>query len=302
MDNTDKIIEERYDVTTGHSRNDRNKSGLEMLRKYNNWVKACLINKYVPEGASVLDFCGGKGGDLKKFDLRKVNKVVSSDISGESVKESISRHEEGRYPFEYKAFVSNCFEDSFIQKLRENGVKEDESFDAVSCQFAIHYCFQSEETARKAIHNIARNLKRGCYFIGTTVNAYRLVKKIRSIPGYEFSRSNYFRVQFEDTFDKMNIPIYGAQYKFFLADSVENIPESLIPFSELQKLCHEEGLELEGCWDLHKFYEEFCKDSNFKDLFNKMNSTMPYRDRMYYPWIQQWEIIGYYIAFAFKKQ
>ncbi len=49
------------------------------------------------------------------------------------------------------------------------------AFDTVSCQFAFHYCFESEEKARTAFKNVAMYLKEGGYFFGTIPNAYRLM-------------------------------------------------------------------------------------------------------------------------------
>jgi mRNA (guanine-N7-)-methyltransferase len=43
--------------------------------------------------------------------------------------------------------------------------------DLVSCQFAIHYSFESLPQAEQMLANVSSNLQPGGYFIGTTTDA-----------------------------------------------------------------------------------------------------------------------------------
>jgi len=52
-------------------------------------------------------------------------------------------------------------------------------FDIVSTQFALHYMFESENKLRGYLHNVSTKLEEGGLFIGTTVDADRLVYLIR---------------------------------------------------------------------------------------------------------------------------
>lgn len=54
----------------------RNTSKILQLRNFNNWVKSILIQQFCPRGATVLDICGGKGGDFPKWAKQKVKLVV----------------------------------------------------------------------------------------------------------------------------------------------------------------------------------------------------------------------------------
>jgi mRNA (guanine-N7-)-methyltransferase len=47
----------------------------------------------------------------------------------------------------------------------------DETFDVASCQFAMHYMFQTRERAKHFFHNMSRQLKVGATFIATTIDA-----------------------------------------------------------------------------------------------------------------------------------
>lgn len=44
-----------------------------------------------------------------------------------------------------------------------------------SCQFSLHYSFESYDKAHMMLQNACENLKPGAYFIGTTVDSYELM-------------------------------------------------------------------------------------------------------------------------------
>ena len=270
------------------------KNAISGLRSYNNWVKSVLIKRFIPQNSSVLDFCGGKGGDLRKFRHNNIKHVLLCDLSEKSIEEAKTRYSSDTlsYDFTLETIHCDCFSDELLKKIPENS-----QFEAVSCQFAIHYSFESEERANQAVVNLTKYLKKGGVFVGTTVNAYRVVKKLRSVPGMKFGNEHFsvdFDVDGQTHFDKQNIPIYGVKYRFDLFDAIDGIPEYLIPFCEFQKICERNGLKLVGFWDLHKFYGEWTKDEEYRKLFQKFSHGVFLNDK-------QWEIIGYYCAFVFQK-
>ncbi|ELP92242.1 mRNA cap guanine-N7 methyltransferase, putative [Entamoeba invadens IP1] len=281
-------IESGYDKKKQTTTQERNKSQISDLRKYNNWVKACLIHEYVQENTTVLDFCGGKGGDIQKFDNSKVKHLVIADLSTVSLEHAMERIKSrtNKLSFDCQTVPGDCFAQDFVGKL------PDLDYDVVSCQFAIHYSFSSPETARQAIENVTSRLKVGGIFLGTTVNAYRVVKKLRCVPGTSFG-NGLFKIEFDKAVDKEHIPIYGAQYNFKLVDAIEDLPEFLIPFCEFHKICEDFGLRLVALWDLNQFYHDWIHKEEYKKLFESMTKGSV---RM-----EQWEIIGYYNAFVFQK-
>ena len=48
-------------------------------------------------------------------------------------------------------------------------------FDIVSCQFAMHYMFENETKLRTFLKNVSCKLEPGGFFIGTTIDADRVV-------------------------------------------------------------------------------------------------------------------------------
>mmetsp|Transcript_5509 Transcript_5509/g.4193 ORF Transcript_5509/g.4193 Transcript_5509/m.4193 type:complete len:134 (+) Transcript_5509:185-586(+) len=51
-------------------------------------------------------------------------------------------------------------------------------FDIVSCQFSMHYMFDSEIRVRAFLRNVTDRLEPGGYFIGTTIDAERVIGKV----------------------------------------------------------------------------------------------------------------------------
>ena len=48
-------------------------------------------------------------------------------------------------------------------------------FNIASCQFSLHYCFESLAQAEVMLRNLCENLRPGGFFIGTTVDSNELV-------------------------------------------------------------------------------------------------------------------------------
>jgi len=89
---------EQVDVTDFYDRqkvlsfSERQQSRMVHGRNFHNWIKSVLIDKAITKisgPASVLDFCGGKGGDLLKWKSAGISQLVLVDISLNSVRVTI---------------------------------------------------------------------------------------------------------------------------------------------------------------------------------------------------------------------
>jgi mRNA (guanine-N7-)-methyltransferase len=72
---------------------------LEPAHRYNNYVKAFLIQDFMKQGAQVLDLACGRGGDLKKFRENKAGSYYGVDIVPGRIEEARERHRESRCMF-----------------------------------------------------------------------------------------------------------------------------------------------------------------------------------------------------------
>ena len=82
-----------------------------------------------------------------------------------------------------KTFSSRCkFYDVFMcfflivkERLRECYENEAMRFHLTSCQFSLHYSFESHAQAHMMLRNACENLRPGGYFIGTTIDSNKLM-------------------------------------------------------------------------------------------------------------------------------
>jgi len=210
-----------------------------------------LLHAYVRPRDRVLDFACGKGGDLTKYRKAEVGSYVGVDIALESVRrDAVERYNGGDYPFPARFVAGDCFTADLTT------VFEPRAFDVVSCQFAVHYSWSTEERARRSFRNVAKLLRPGGHFIGTTVDANVLVRKLRAADGVAFGNA-IVEVRFADAHRKKLFPTrdgpFGLRYAFTLQDAVTDCDEWLVPRKSFVALAEEYGLELVEFRNFHEF-------------------------------------------------
>lgn len=193
--------------------------------------------------------------------------------------------------------VGDCF-----NAIISNHLDRQKMFDVVSCQFAIHYAFESEARVRVLMKNVTDRLKPGGFFIGTTVDSNVLVRKLRAVNDIVI-RNNVYQVRLDDAFKSKHFPMdnpYGIRYTFTLAQSVEDCPEFLVHFPSFVQLAKEYDLELIMLLNFHDFFNEFTKEeyADYRDLL----FTMRVLDENGSIEPNQWDAIYLYTAFAFKRK
>jgi mRNA (guanine-N7-)-methyltransferase len=231
IDRVKRFYDSKADEAHADSAKARQLSPIIALRQFNNWVKACLIHEYTPfPGAHVLDLAGGKGGDLQKWWNSCVRSMTLVDFSPKSVDEAKRRFEhlkkvEG-LRFEADFVVGDC------RRLDQLPLKRSQ-FHTISCQFALHYLFASEEDAQATINGIGARLVQGGCFIGTIPSARRLKDRREGAGGNEFGNAHY-KVTFKSP----------ECYTFWLEDAVDSQDEYLVPPAMLVQLANKAGMRL----------------------------------------------------------
>jgi mRNA (guanine-N7-)-methyltransferase len=296
----------------------RKASRLLFLRSFNNWVKSVLINKYTYQlgrDLSVLDICCGRGGDLEKFFRSKVKLYVGSDLAEESLKNAMDRLTKLRNE-KFKDFDCKCYfitedvSDPNNHLLKK--IPQEHYFDLVSCQFAMHYHFESEVRLRAFLKNVTTKLNKGGYFIGTIIDSNVMVKRLRErkYPDNKYIDekltfgNDFYSVKFsQKRFPKDQV--FGIKYGFYLEDSLDKkgengdikyIEEYLVLFDMFIKICEEYDLYLVEKFNFTEFYEKHVKENFYYNLFRKMIKDLEN------PTIEkQWEIIQLYQAFVLRK-
>ncbi|AAS53346.1 AFL026Wp [Eremothecium gossypii ATCC 10895] len=262
--NVDQIVREHYNERTFHAkRYNRNYSPIIKLRNFNNAIKYMLIDKYTRPRDVVLELGCGKGGDLRKYGACEISQFIGIDISNESIREAQRRYLNMRdLDYQVILITGDCFGESLgvaVQPFPECRFP----CDVVSTQFCLHYAFETEEKARRAILNVSKSLKVGGFFFGTIPDAefirYKLNKFSKEVERPSWGNSIY-KVVFANNSYQLNdyefeTP-YGNMYTYWLEDAIDNVPEYVIPFETLRNLCDEYGMELEMQKPFNKFFVE----------------------------------------------
>ena len=175
------------------------------LRDFHNLVvKSALIGGVSKRGNTLIDFAVGKGGDLPKWIHAHLSFVFGVDISKDNIQNQLDgacarylnyckrytimpsalfvqgnsalniKNGTGISGEKYKQIVRAVFGDGPKDKaLLGEGVyneygKAENGFNVSSCQFAIHYMFETRANACNFMRNVCECTAVGGYFIGTT--------------------------------------------------------------------------------------------------------------------------------------
>jgi SAM-dependent methyltransferase len=140
-------------------------------------------------------------------------------------------------------------------------------FDVVSCQFAIHYVCESEDTLDHFAGIVASKLADGGHFVGTCMDGVAVHKAVQTAGGSMSSTKN-------DKLMWMITEKYGKVYKEFgsvvdvYVESINRVmPEFLVDFDSLVTVFGRHGLKLETSGMFDEAFEECLKaDSGTIDL------------------------------------
>lgn len=192
--------------------NPNGKSNTTCLRDFHNYVvKSRLIQGVTRPGDTLIDLAVGKGGDFPKWIKSKLKFVFGVDKSGDNIENRIDGAYARYLNFRKKSsktLPSSLFiqgdssEELFGNKsiTKENdknifmaimgkGMKDKstlgknvfeqygigkDGFSVCSCQFAIHYFFESVYSLENFIQNVINVTSVGGYFIGTSYDGKRM--------------------------------------------------------------------------------------------------------------------------------
>ena len=262
--NVNQIVREHYNERTIiANRSKRNLSPIIKLRNFNNAIKYMLIDKYTKRGDVVLELGCGKGGDLRKYGNAGISQFIGIDISNASIQEAHKRYRSMRnLSYQVILITGDCFGESLGVAV-EPFPQCRFPCDVVSTQFCLHYAFESEEKARRALLNVAKSLRIGGHFFGTIPDSefirYKLNKIAKDVEQPSWGNSIYKVTFANNEYQKNNNEFpspYGQMYTFWLEDAIDNVPEYVVPFETLRSLADEYGLTLELQMPFNKFFVE----------------------------------------------
>lgn len=303
-------VAEHYNKRRDVGRDARESSPIIPLKRFNNWIKSALIAMYAKSAAGaknqarVLDMGCGKGGDLQKWARQHPSMLVMIDIAEISVQQAKERYESGHFRWPAEFFTFDCF-----QKRLEDVVPLpllEPMFDTVSLQFCMHYGWDTEEHARTMLANVARYLRVGGTFIGTTLDAETLMGRLDALPdpdALSFGNENY-RIEFEERLEPGQKP-FGNKYRFWLEDAVDDVPEYVVDWAMFESIAGEYGLQLQYKARFDQVLADGYANSNLRALLERMRVIDPQlaatgvvTPDMPSP---MWDVCTLYLGFAFEK-
>jgi mRNA (guanine-N7-)-methyltransferase len=185
---------------------------------YHNNVKLSLYEMFTKQGDHLIDIGCGKGGDLHKWERRRLRSVLAVDISGPYISEAKRRHSEKRAMRTHVTFLQT---DAFSEAA---SIDDGSTYDAMSCMFCLHYAACDEASIHRAFKNASTLLKTGGVFFGVCADGDVIEKG-----------GNVANDIVHITLDNSNDSQWGCAYEFTLCDSIvsENNREYITRQSDL---------------------------------------------------------------------
>jgi ribA/ribD-fused uncharacterized protein len=252
------------------------------VMSFHNKIKERLYQSSIKAGDTLLELAVGRANDLHKWRKTKPGKIVGIDLSRGNL-EGARQGACVRYLQEnakQKLPPALFLEADMVQPLlqQENryikildkqqpapteylqkfaGLTE---FDVISCQFAIHYACESEESFRSFVGNLTRHGK-GLFF-GTCMDGQAVYSLLLGRDGHIF-RSNdqvfgEFTKQYAD--GESWTEEFGKTITVKLESFERPTKEYLVPFGKVTEILKENGFELVGST---MFSDEYASQTDY---------------------------------------
>ncbi|KAJ8551456.1 hypothetical protein K7X08_021471 [Anisodus acutangulus] len=228
------------------------------------FVKTLLINIFVSPYATVCEMYCGKVPDVDKWDEAQIGHYIGIDVATLGANEVKEAWESQR-----KAYTSEFIElDPCIEDIDSYWKDKEKQADIVFCMHNLHACFDSEEKARRLLHNVSSLLRPGGYFLGITPDSSTIWAKYqKNVEAYHNRsggmkpsivpnciRSENYMITFEVEEEKF--PFFGKKYQLKFASDISAETQCLVHFPSLLRLAREAGLESTEIQNLTDFYDD----------------------------------------------
>ncbi|KAK2634168.1 hypothetical protein Ddye_028960 [Dipteronia dyeriana] len=228
------------------------------------FAKTALIKIFSHPYVTVCDlYCGG-GVDIEKWETAQIAHYIGIDVSNSGISEIREAWESQRKNYNAEFFDADPCAENLQMQLQE---KADQA-DLVCCLQHLQMCFETEERARRLLHNVSALLKPGGYFLGITPDSSTIWAKYqKNVEAYHNKstsmkpnivpnciRSESYMITFEVEEEKF--PLFGKKYQLKFANDIPSETHCLVHFPSLIRLAREAGLEYVEIQNLTEFYDD----------------------------------------------
>lgn len=236
---------------------------LRDVYSFHNRIKDSLYKENVRPASTLLELAVGRAGDLRKWMSTKPRLVVGIDLAESNLTSprqgACARvlKERARNPVPPVLFIPadmtkplDTQDHRYLKLLRGEepattsylemfaGLSQ---FDAISCQFAIHYACASEETFSAFIKNLKGNVLFGTCMDGKAVYSLMLNK-----PGFIFRSGGKVYAEFTKDYSDGDgwKSEFGMKIRVLLESFENAVAEYLVPFEKFVEMMGAAGFQL----------------------------------------------------------
>tara|TARA_Y100001980_G_scaffold37236_1_gene14059 strand:- start:746 stop:4600 length:3855 start_codon:yes stop_codon:yes gene_type:complete len=257
------------------------------LRDFHNLIKSKLIGLIgtsFENKIDIMDTSIGRGGDINRYLRLNCNYLFGLDIA--PVDSACERFYKGKKKITKGVFIRYDTSKSIENELGYIGTDKEmehsknmlnilynkkrsipkkyenirsryssvatNGFDIISCQFSLHYYFESEKTLRTYLENITSACKKGGYFIGTCYDGNRILELFGDKNKIEYTKNNETIYKLEKVkisnfkYNKENIKnMFGNSINVFMDSIGKVFTEYLVHFEFFIDIMKEYGFELD---------------------------------------------------------
>jgi len=267
--------------------NETDRKTSDSLRKFHNFIKYCLITGICyGKQVSIMDTSIGRGGDIRKYIQKHFHCDFLFGLDLNSVNEASRRYYYMNHKKRNAVFIRYNTAKNIVDKegylnqqpeFSEQDIVHSESminilygmgseipktykpirqrynklalkkFDVLSCQFSLHYYFESVDTFNGFLSNIKDNVKRGGYFIGTCYDGQRLFDALEINPTLRYQDDfGNLVYQIDKRYDITSFEesLFGNKIDVYMDSIGDTYSEYLVNFKEFVKIMKDNGFEL----------------------------------------------------------
>ena len=254
---------------------------------FHNRIKDSLYRSSVKPGDTLLEFGVGRAGDLLKWKRTKPSLVVGVDTSESNLlstqQGACVRYlkEKSENPTEFLPpvlFIKGDMTEPLLESdnkyakilagtepattpylERFANLKE---FDAISCQFAVHYACESEQVFKAFVKNLV-DLGKGMFF-GTCLDGASVYALLMGKQSHTFRADSQVFGEFVKEYDDGDgwTEEFGKAISVHLESFEKPQKEYLVPFGKMTEILASEGYKLVGSC----LFQEYYADQNIVTL------------------------------------
>jgi len=223
----------------------------KILRAFHNRIKQIVLNRYGFEASTLVDIGVGRGGDMFKWRRCNVRTVLAYDIDHVYIQEAHTRYKMACMSENYQFHTCPSFDNFIDTHITLDDIGK---IPIISCQFVIHYFFETANLMDNLMSNVSRLLKPGGYFVGTFMSGDKICDLTKNLT--QPFKNESFQIHPNTSI----VSDYGTSIDVYLSDTLyfgekSVSTEFLVKPSVLISKAKEHGLKVVDLSSFDTYYE-----------------------------------------------